>query len=79
MVGAVASFMIMAICARELSDTMNTFQILFLRSLVGFAIIILMVIKGGTTFSYTKRFKIHQALLNNKIKNLNKRGFLILS
>ena len=59
MVGAVASFMIMAICARELSDTMNTFQILFLRSLVGFVIIFLMVIKGGTSFSYTKRFKIH--------------------
>ena len=59
MLGAVVSFMIMAVCARELSDTMNTFQILFLRSIVGFAILLFLVMKMGRRFSYTKQPQIH--------------------
>ena len=59
MLGAVVSFMIMAVCARELSDTMNTFQILFLRSIVGFPILLFIVVILGGRVSYTKQPKIH--------------------
>ena len=43
MLGAMASFLVIAVGARELSDTMNSFQIDFLRSLVGFGIILLVL------------------------------------
>ena len=59
MLGAMASFLMIAIGARELSDTMNTFQIVFLRSLVGFGIILLVLAKQGIKVPETGRLKIH--------------------
>ena len=59
MLGAMASFLMIAVGARELSDTMNTFQIVFLRSLVGFGIILLVLAKQGIKVPETKRLKIH--------------------
>ena len=54
-----ASFLVIAVGARELSDTMNSFQIVFLRSLVGFGIILLVLAKQGIKVPKTKRLKIH--------------------
>ena len=59
MLGAMASFLMIAVGARELSDTMNTFQIVFLRSLVGFGIILLVLAKQGIKVPKTGRLKIH--------------------
>ena len=39
MIGALASFSVMAMCGRELTDGLNTFQILFWRSMVSLVFI----------------------------------------
>ena len=54
-----ASFLMVAIAGRELSDTMNTFQIVFIRSLVGFAIVLVVAGAKGSTLFRTARLKIH--------------------
>ena len=59
MSGALASFMMMAIGGRELSDTMNIFQILLLRSLVGLPILLIVLSTKGFKFPRTQRLKIH--------------------
>ena len=40
MSGALMSFLLMAIAGRELSDTMNTFQIVLIRSVVALIVIL---------------------------------------
>ncbi|RXJ71543.1 EamA family transporter [Veronia nyctiphanis] len=50
MLGALTSFCLMAIGGRELSEQMDTFQILFYRSLVGFLIISLVIIFTKQTY-----------------------------
>ena len=57
--GAVLSFLIMAIAVRELSDTMNTFEILTLRSIVGLAITFAFVMRFGWHEIRTERLKLH--------------------
>ncbi len=57
--GAVLSFLIMAIAVRELSDTMNTFEILTLRSIVGLAITFAFVMRFGWYEIRTERLKLH--------------------
>jgi drug/metabolite transporter (DMT)-like permease len=47
MTGAILSFCLMAVAARELSATMSPFQILFLRSLAGALFIGLFVVRGA--------------------------------
>ena len=59
MSGALASFLMVAIAGRELSDTMNTFQIVFIRSLVGFVIVLVVAGVKGRTLFRTARFKTH--------------------
>ncbi|MEE2746200.1 MAG: DMT family transporter [Pseudomonadota bacterium] len=59
MLGALGSFLMMAVGGRELSDTMNTFQIMLVRSLVGIAIILTIIILRGGNFERTQRLKIH--------------------
>ena len=39
MIGALASFSVMAMCGRELTDGINAFQILFWRSMVSLVFI----------------------------------------
>ncbi|WP_299198730.1 DMT family transporter [uncultured Amphritea sp.] len=47
MVGALLSFMTMAIAGRELSDELNTFQILFFRSVIGLFVIACLLQRNG--------------------------------
>ena len=53
------SFLMMAIAGRELSDTMNTFQIVFIRCLVGFVIVLVVAGVKGRTLFRTARLKTH--------------------
>ncbi len=49
MTGALFSFLFMAIAGRELSDTMNTFEILTFRSVIALTITVLIVLRSGWT------------------------------
>lgn len=55
MVGALTSFLLMAIAARELSADMGLFEILFFRSLLGFFILLPLVLRKGGPGWRTKR------------------------
>jgi drug/metabolite transporter (DMT)-like permease len=63
MSGAIVSFMAMAISGRELSSELNTFQILFFRSLVGLAVIVPLLQRAGWKQAHTRHFGTH--LLRN--------------
>jgi drug/metabolite transporter (DMT)-like permease len=47
MMGAVVSFSMMAVCIRELADTLSVYQILFLRSAVGLPLIVAVAAVSG--------------------------------
>lgn len=60
MIGALTSFCLMAVGARELNGQISVFQILFFRSIVGLLVllpIILLSKRGG--FLFPKRIKLH--------------------
>ncbi len=60
MMGTLTSFSLMAIAARELSGTIDTFQILFFRSLLGLVIISLLILaKKDLSLFSTSRPKQH--------------------
>ena len=60
MMGTLASFSLMAIAARELSGAIDTFQILFFRSLLGLVIISLLILaKKDLSLFSTSRPKQH--------------------
>lgn len=60
MMGALASFCLMAIGARELSGLVDTFQILFFRSVIGLAVITLVIIfSGKRNLITTQRLGLH--------------------
>lgn len=61
MLGALASFMAMAIGGRELSAEIGTFEILFFRSLVGLAIIGALLSRFGWRQISLRRFPLHFA------------------
>ena len=63
MLGAVVSLSAMAIGGRELSAELNTFQILFFRSLVGLAVISVLLQRAGWKQVKTQVFGLH--LLRN--------------
>lgn len=63
MVGALLSFMMMAIGGRELAGKLTTFQILFFRSLIGLLIITAVVWRAGWHYVKTEEFGLH--LLRN--------------
>ena len=65
MSGAVISFLLMAIAGRELSDTMNTFQIVLIRSVVALTLVLVIVFRTGLASVYTKKWRIH--LIRNTI------------
>lgn len=58
MCGALASFMLMAIAGRELSDTMHTFQIVWLRSILGIFIVLVFVSRSGWSSVRTQHLRI---------------------
>lgn len=57
--GAVLSFSLMAVAVRELSRTMGSFEILFLRSLVSLVIVLAIVPFFGWRTLRTRRFGLH--------------------
>lgn len=63
MIGALFSFMAMAISGRELSAEYTTFQILFFRSVIGVLLIGFLVSRSGFAQLKTQRFSAH--LLRN--------------
>jgi drug/metabolite transporter (DMT)-like permease len=62
---ALISFVLLAIAARQLLDTMQAFQILFLRSGIGLLIIFAIAIPTGRRFHQTRRAPLH--LLRNLV------------
>ena len=59
MVGALLSFSLMAVSVRELLRTMGSFEILFLRSLVSFVLVLAALPRFGTESLRTQRFGLH--------------------
>lgn len=59
MVGALLSFLGMAIAARELTDTLNPFQVVFLRTSVAIVIVLAIVAKSGHAAVITRRLGTH--------------------
>jgi len=57
--GALFSFLSMAIAGRELSAELNTFQILFFRSLIGLLIISLVLTRFGWQQIKTRQWPLH--------------------
>lgn len=64
MIGAMVSFSVMAVAGRELAPDLNTFQIMFFRSLIGLVIVLVVAGAAGTlTQIKTDRLGLH--LLRN--------------
>ena len=59
--GAVLSFSVMAIAVRELTRTLGSFEILFLRSVVSLAIMVAILPYCGLQVLRTQRFGLHVA------------------
>lgn len=59
MLGAVASFLTMALAGRQLSSHLGTFQILFFRSLVGLLVVGLLAWRSGQAVWRTQRLTLH--------------------
>jgi drug/metabolite transporter (DMT)-like permease len=59
MLGAIGSFIAMAVSGRELSAELTTFQILFFRSLVGFAILVVVLRQTSWRQLRTRMFGTH--------------------
>ena len=56
---ALASFVLLAVSARELLDTMSAFQILFLRTVIGLGLIVGFGLLTRQTFHRTARLRLH--------------------
>lgn len=61
MVGAIVSFMAMALGGRELSGEVSTFQVLFFRSVVGLLIVVSVARARGVALMKTGRLGLHIA------------------
>ena len=60
MLGAIASFCLMAIAARELDGKIDKFELLAIRSMVGFVLlVIIMNVIGRPTLMFSQRTKTH--------------------
>ena len=59
MVGALFSFMMMAIGGRELAGKLSTFEILFFRSLIGLIVVTLIIWRTGWEQLKTEKFTLH--------------------
>lgn len=59
MSGALVSFLLMAIAGRELSAELNTFQILFFRSIIGLVLISMILSWSGWVQVKTAKFSLH--------------------
>lgn len=62
MSGALLSLCLMAIGARELAGGVGTFQILFVRSVIGLLVVSVVMLRSGRSVLFrTRKFKIHLA------------------
>lgn len=60
MLGALVSFCLMAIGARELAGAIDTFQILFFRSAIGLVVVTLIIsLRQQSPLFQTRRFRLH--------------------
>ena len=60
MLGAIASFCLMAIAARELDGQIDKFELLAIRSMVGFVLlVVIMNVIGRPTLMFSQRIKTH--------------------
>ncbi|MEC9265443.1 MAG: DMT family transporter [Pseudomonadota bacterium] len=61
MMGALTSFALMAIAAREISKELDTFQLMFYRSIIGIVIVVAIgaLLPGGMAQFKTGRFRMH--------------------
>jgi drug/metabolite transporter (DMT)-like permease len=59
MFGALISLSLMGLAARELSEVYDTLQILFVRNVVGFAVILLIMLRTGSGIARTRRVGMH--------------------
>lgn len=59
MIGSLVSFITMAVAARELSAELNTFHVLFYRTLVALPIVLLLIARSGWHQLGTRRFGLH--------------------
>ncbi len=73
MVGALFSFLSMAIAGRELSAELNTFQILFFRSIVGLLIVSAVLTRFGWHHVRTGRWGLH--LIRNSVHYVGQFGW----
>jgi drug/metabolite transporter (DMT)-like permease len=65
MMGAVFSFSAMAVCIRELADTLSVYQILFLRSAVGLPIIVAAAAMSGTGLRQLRTAQLKLQFIRN--------------
>lgn len=76
MTGTVFSFTLMAVAGRELSGEINTFVILFFRSLLGLVVITLLILSfKKTQYLKTSQFKTH--LFRNVFHFLGQYGWFV--
>lgn len=76
MMGGISSLSIIAISARELSSGMHPFEMLFIRSVIGLAIISAIIFQKKETLLFkTEKFKIH--LLRNVFHFIAQYGWFI--
>ncbi len=61
MMGAIVSFLSMAVAGRELSSEITTFQIMFWRGMVGLAIILMLLEIKGWHHALTQKIHVHAA------------------
>ena len=60
MIGALTSFCLMAVGARELNNQIGIFQILFFRSIVGLLVLLpIILFSKNSNFLYPKRIELH--------------------
>lgn len=76
MTGTIFSFTLMAVAGRELSGDINTFVILFFRSLLGLVVITLLIVTLKKT-AYLKTSQIKTHLLRNSFHFLGQYGWFV--
>ena len=59
MAATVSCFVLIAVCGRELSDTMNIFQIMLIRGSVAFLVLLIIIFGFGIKIPRTTHLKLH--------------------
>ena len=75
MMGTLASFSTMAIAVRELTNTINSFEIVFLRTFVALIIIVIIITFSGWRAISTRRLRLH--ILRNTIHYIGNLTWII--